>query len=189
MAADFNAGSDGCKAHKWLLGRTKGFRLRLTVISLANLFYAVISVLFALFCRGLIDSAVSGSSEGIVKYSSLLIGTIIIQLLLRLTASFFDEQTRSAFEMKLRSDIISHLMKADFSKISSIHSGELLNRIFSDTAIAVDGVVSIVPAAINCAARIITAAAVLMMLDSRFFIVFLTGGILIFSVSLFYAAE
>lgn len=185
MAAD----SSGNKVFKWLFGRTKGLRLRLTIISITNLIYAVISVMFALFCRGIIDSAVSGSKEEFAKYSLYLIGTIIAQLLLRLIASFFDEQTRSEFEIRMRADIISQLMKADFSQICSTHSGELLNRIFSDVAVAADGVVSIVPAVINCAARIICAAAVLIVLDSRFFIVFMAGGIVIFLSSLIFRSR
>lgn len=59
----------------------------------------------------------------------------------------------------------------------------MLNRIFSDVTVVTDGVVGILPSLLNMVTRLVCAAAVLIILDVTFALVFLVSGILLFIVT------
>lgn len=83
----------------------------------------------------------------------------------------------------MRSDTLDTIFKKEYSSVSSYHSGELLNRMFSDVQIITDGVTSIVPNLVNLVTRLICAVAVLIALDKSFTLVFIISGLLLFFVT------
>ncbi|MBP0964623.1 MAG: ABC transporter ATP-binding protein [Oscillospiraceae bacterium] len=165
---------------KWLIGCTAGQRRKIVLMILSIMLNAAIGVAFALLCRGIVDSAAGGSIDGIVRYGIMLGIASILQLFLQLLAGGLEENVRAKLEMNMRSDMLRELMQREYSAVGRIHSGELLNRMFSDVAIAADGLTVIVPSAVNSCTRIVCAAAVLLLLDKRFALILIVGGITVF---------
>lgn len=165
---------------KWLAERTRGQRGKIAALIAAIALHAVIGVFFALLCRGIVDSAVNGSMEGIAHYGVLLGCAIFCQLLLQLACNGLEENIRARLEMKLRSEMLADLMEKEYSALGGFHSGELLNRMFSDVSIVSDGLTAIIPSAVSSCTRIVCAAAVLLVLDWRFAFIFIAAGVLVF---------
>lgn len=167
----------------WIYGKTKKRMWYIAVLAVANIVIAALATVFALQCRSVIDSAVAGNFQGLV-YSGIILGVIsLVQYSLKILIDSVYEVVSARVSMDLRQDIIGNLMKKDFSQTSKYHSGEKLNRIFSDVTVVTDGVVGILPSLLNMVTRLVCAAAVLIILDVTFALVFLVSGILLFIVT------
>ena len=167
----------------WIYGKTKKRFWYIGILAVANIAIAALATVFALQCRSVIDSAVVADTEYVVM-SGIVLGVIALgQFFLKIIIDSVYEVVSARVSMDLRQDIISNLMKKDFSQTSKYHSGEMLNRIFSDVSVVTDGVVGILPSLLNMITRLLCAAAVLIVLDVTFALVFLVSGILLFLVT------
>ena len=170
-------------ALRWLFRHTEGHRGSLAVIIAGNALFAAAGTAFALFCRGVIDSAVSRDSGGILKYALLLAGAVLLQLVLRLVCNSLSEKVTARCEMDIRSGILSKLLSAESGSVRKYHSGELLNRMFSDADICAGAISDIVPTAVNLVTQLVCAAVLMIVLEPWFALLFTAAGALLFAVT------
>lgn len=179
------SGSDKA-AMKWIFNSSKKQHLRICFLVAGNAVFAAVSVIFALMCRGIVDGAVDKNAEAVIKSGVGLFIIILAMLVLRLVCSSLEESIRAGLETSYRQRILGTLLGKNYEKTSSYHSGELLNRMFSDVSVVTDGVTGILPSLVGMATRLIGAAAVLMVLDLSFTLLFIGAGIILFLVSQFF---
>lgn len=163
-----------------ILEGTKGIRLRIAALVLGNAVFAVSGVGFALFCRAVIDRAVSGDREGLLRAGLWLGAIVLLQLFLRLFCNSLEESTRARHELRLREAVLRALLKKEYARVSDFHSGELLNRMFSDVSVVADGVTGLLPLLAGLLARLVCAAAAMAALDLGFAALFLAAGVVLF---------
>lgn len=173
-------------AVSWLSERTKGRRGALAAIIAGNAVFAAAGAAFSLLCRGIIDSAVSGDRYGILGYAAGLGGFVLLQLVLRLVCNSLSEYIRAGLEMDMRGKLFGKLLSAELSSVTKYHSGELLNRMFSDVKICADGIADIVPAAVNMVTRLVCAGVIMVFLEPWFAALFAAAGIVVFAVTRFF---
>lgn len=164
----------------WLCRGTKGIRLRVGALILGNAAFSVIGVGFALLSRAVIDAAVSGDRAGLISAGIRLAAIVFFQFFLRLFCNSIDESTRARYEISLREEVFRALLKKEYARVSGFHSGELLNRMFSDVSVISDGVTGILPSLVSLVTRLVCAAAAMIALDGSFAALFLAVGILLF---------
>ncbi len=170
-------------ALKWLLSILKREIHGVILLTVLNSMISASAVLFALDMRRVIDSAVSHSISDFRLYT-LILGTIILfQISARAVCRRIDEKSKSAIENKLKRRAYEMILTRDFSVLSGYHTGELQNRMTSDTVIIADGIASVMPNAAAMLVKTTGAAIVLFTLDIRFASVFITGGILLIFVT------
>lgn len=173
-------------ALSWLLARTKGRRGALAAIIAGNAVFAAAGAAFSLLCRGIIDSAVSGDRGGILGYAAGLGGFVLLQLVLRLVCNSLSEYVRAGMEMDMRAKLFGKLLSAELSSVTKYHSGELLNRMFSDVKICSDGIADILPAAVNMVTRLVCAGVIMVFLEPWFAALFIAAGAVVFAVTRFF---
>lgn len=173
-------------ALSWLLARTKGRRGALAAIIAGNAVFAAAGAAFSLLCRGIIDSAVSGDRGGILGYAAGLGGFVLLQLVLRLVCNSLSEYVRAGMEMDMRAKLFGKLLSAELSSVTKYHSGELLNRMFSDVKICADGIADILPAAVNMVTRLVCAGVIMVFLEPWFAVLFIAAGAVVFAVTRFF---
>lgn len=173
-------------ALSWLLARTKGRRGALAAIIAGNAVFAAAGAAFSLLCRGIIDSAVSGDRGGILGYAAGLGGFVLLQLVLRLVCNSLSEYVRAGMEMDMRANLFGKLLSAELSSVTKYHSGELLNRMFSDVKICADGIADILPAAVNMVTRLVCAGVIMVFLEPWFAVLFIAAGAVVFVVTRFF---
>lgn len=171
---------------KWLVKRTGGMRVKLGVILAGNALFGAIGVYMALLMRDLIDAAVNRDRGGIIRSGILLAAVILTQFIIRISCNILSEDVQVRMESRLRADILACLMKREYSALGDFHSGELLNRMFSDVSVVVSGIIAIVPSAANNLVRIAFAAGALLSLDRRFGIFFIAAGLFVFAATRFF---
>lgn len=173
-------------AVSWLFARTKGRRGALAAIVVGNAVFAAAGAAFSLLCRGIIDCAVAGDVRGIRGYAAGLGGFVLLQLVLRLVCNSLSEHVRAKIEMDLRGGLFEKLLSAELGAVTKYHSGELLNRMFSDVKICADGITDIVPSAVNMATRLVCAGAIMIALEPWFALLFVAAGVVVFAVTKFF---
>lgn len=171
---------------KWLYNRSRNQIFRIITIILGYGLYAAVSVIFALMCRGIIDSAVDRSSGGMLKYGIGLLAIIILQLLLQLYCNSAVEYVRCSLGMGIRKDMLNKLLNKDYSALSQYHSGELLNRMFSDVDSISDGITTLLPNLTSMITQLICAISVLIAMDKKFTMIFIIAGICTIIISLIF---
>lgn len=181
------AGKTGDKATiKWLFSHSKKQHIKMIILVAGNIVFAATSAVFALMCRGIVDSATTGNRGGIFGFSMGLFGVIAAQLVMRLYLKSIEETILAGLEMSFRKDILDTLFKKDYVNLSGYHSGELLNRMFSDVGVICQGITSIIPSFLNMVTRIICAVLVLIMLDRKLTLIFVVAGLCLFIVTQFF---
>ena len=145
--------------------------------------YAGCSVLFALFSRGILDAAVSGDGLSMLRYAAGLLVLIAVQMLLHLGVKWLEERTSVKLELAFRDRVFRALLGREYATVSKYHSGELLNRLFSDVGVVSSGVTNLLPSAVGLVTRLVCAVIVLLVIDLRFTAVLLAAGAAVFVVS------
>ncbi|MGN1339464.1 MAG: ABC transporter ATP-binding protein [Oscillospiraceae bacterium] len=173
-------------AVSWLFARTKGRRGALAAIVAGNAVFAAAGAAFSLLCRGIIDCAVAGDTGGIWGYAAGLAGFVVLQLVLRLVCNSLSEYVRAKIEMDMRGELFGKLLSSELGAVTKYHSGELLNRMFSDVRICAEGITNIVPSAVNMATRLVCAGAIMIALEPWFALLFVAAGVVVFAVTRFF---
>ena len=144
---------------------------------------ALIGVYSALLARGVIDSAVAGEMQGVVFYGCVYGGLLLFQLLLRVVTKNIYFYIGAKLTVHYRKTIFNTIIRKDYFKVSSFHSGELLNRITNDVAVVADAVVSILPSFSFMVTKLVGALSVLIAIDWRFTLIFIAGASVLLVVS------
>lgn len=168
------------RTRRWLYKSIKTQLLRLIILILGNALFGVNALLFSLACKNIVDNAVSQNQQGIIFASISLFIIIFLQLFLKLLCNSLDEYVRTKLSNHLRSNLLHELFQKNFLDINKYHSGEILNRMFSDVQVITEGITELVPSIVNLLTRLVGAVAILIVLDKTFTLVFLTGGVILF---------
>lgn len=170
------------KPLKWIYETSKKQHLSLVVLVLANAVFSILSILFAFAIKGVIDGAVKHSQGKLLSYA-VFIGTIVVlQFFGRIIINGLTERIRGKLEIVYKSHLFSQILTKKQEKISTYHSGDLMNRLTSDVSVVCDGITSIVPTIVAAATRLICAIVALVVLDWIFAIAFSVAGVLVFIV-------
>ena len=132
-------------ALRWL-GKVAGKRMIFVLLLLlVQAALSTMTVCFALFLKSVIDYAAAGYGE-LLKTSLLLLALLVLcQLLLGVASRFLEEYTRAGLENAFKQRFFDCLLRLDYAGFLSVHSGEWMNRLTSDTAVCANGVVGILP--------------------------------------------
>lgn len=172
------------KTLKWIeqtLGKRKWLIALLSIIQSA---LALSGIVFALTMRCAIDDAVAGHT---IEFGRAVIGLailIVLQIGLRALNRFVEDDTKAVIENRLRQKMFHGILKSEYKEVKEYHTGELMNRITSDTAVITDGAVTLVPNIVSMFVRIVGILWVMQTIEPWFVTVFLVGGILVATLSM-----
>ena len=169
-----------------MINASRDARKGVIILTVLQSAVSVSMVVFALIMRQAIDAAVEGNRNNFILFAVIQGGIILLQLALRFFIRKTDEAVRADTENALKERSYRTILGRSYASLSSFHTGELLNRMTNDTVVVMDGVASIFSDTVALLVKLIGAAMVLLYLDYRFALIFLTGGaILIFVTYLF----
>lgn len=166
---------------RWIYSIGKTQRFKVLTLIFANAVNATFMVMYANFSKNIINAAVEEHSlQKVIHYGVLFLLVITIQLVLNLISKSVAERCKGRLEMIFKRHMLSSIMKKDYAAITSIHSGELQNRMFNDVTIITDGFTTILPNVVFLVTKLVCAFVYLVVIDKVFALAFLVGGILIF---------
>lgn len=174
------------KVVSWLLERVKPYRFRITVMIILNSVLSFMVAVNAYVSKDLIDTAVSGNKNRLVKVSIIILLVIFFQLAVRLIYQLVSTRLHIDMEADIRAYFIKNIFEKDYLKITSYHSGDLMTRFSNDVACVSDGMITLLPTVIGLVFRIFTAFIALFLLDIKLAVAFSCLGIIVFALSRFF---
>ena len=164
---------------RWLIRIAGRVRLCVAGLTLAQVFLGGISVLYAFLMRSIVDEAVAGRREGVVRGALLLIVLALAQQLLWAGTRFLKEFGAAELENRLKKRLFSTLLRKDYAAVTALHSGEWMKRLTSDSAVVAKSAVNILPNLTGMTVRLLGALAALIYLEPLFAAVLIPGGLLV----------
>ena len=161
---------------QWLSIAAGKAKLLVGVLVAVQAVLSVSSIAFAFILRRIINMAVQGASTGFRSSFVLLAGVIAAQIALGAAGRFLSEYTTTTVENRFKQRLFAALLTGNYASVTSVHSGEWMNRLTSDTTIIAGGVTQIVPGLIGMLVRLFGALAAILWLEPRFFWVLVPGG-------------
>ena len=168
----------------WLNTVAKGKRRLIALLILLQSVLGFSAVGYALFLRGLVDSAVSGDRSGLMTNSVLLVCLLVFQVLVRGLYRFLEEYTKASLENALKERLFRVLLTRDYASVTNTHSGEWMNRLTSDTVLVSADMTSLLPSLGGLTVRMCAAMVALLTIEMRFGLLLLMGGGALMAVTL-----
>lgn len=165
---------------RWLYKKLKNLKKRMLILIVSNVVFSLCAVVSAVVSKYIVDSAVDHDRDGIIKYSICLFVIILVQLTSKFSCNYLEEYIRSRMGQELREQLLHKILRKEYLNISEYHSGELLNRMFSDIQIVAEGIATILPDSVSMVTRLIFAVSAICLMDPAFAVIFLIAGLIIF---------
>lgn len=102
-------------------------------------------VFCAVISKGLIDSIINGNLELGIKMLIIFSILMLLQIVMRSYLSVINKKLEENLANHLREKLLKKILRADWSKISSFHSDDILTRLTRDLGVFVNTVVTIIP--------------------------------------------
>ncbi|MBU5681124.1 ABC transporter ATP-binding protein [Blautia sp. MSJ-9] len=147
-------------------------------ICFLNLISSGSSLAITVATKGLIDGATSHDATQVKLYAVWLILTVVILRLTSVINNLLCTRTNAVLLRDMRSMFLHSLLKKQYAFVDGYHSGDLINRMFSDVSIVKDGIMNIVPQLVSMTISFFGAAVILISMDWRFVILLVAGGMI-----------
>ena len=157
---------------------SKCVHVKVVMICLITVLSTVFSLFFTLATKGLVDGAVSSNSDQLVKYALMLVGIILMQHLLSNLRNWMRIHASAELQESLQKMLVHEILSKEYGGLKGYHSGELVNRVFSDMSVIKNGIMNILPSLIGIVVSFVGAAGILIAMDWHFVILMLAGGAL-----------
>ncbi len=164
---------------KWIIGVSKGSWLFVFIYAVLSGALSFFGIQTASGMKDVINGAVNRDLDLLKSGAVYLLFLILIQLFLKIFNSNIYERAKAKIEIKIRSRVFERILHKDYAKLSTHHSGDLLNRLNSDVQTICNGVTGLVPNVVSLLTKLITAVVMMIKLDPIFAVIFLVGGSLI----------
>lgn len=171
------------KTLRWLIAGAKGKKRYIALLLLIHAIQGVLSVGYALYLSGIVDSAAAKDWEKFRLYCILIVAQMIVLSILSVVAHFLDEYTRASLENGLKKRLFSRLLTGDYATVTSLHSGEWMTRMTSDTVVVAGGLTSILPGIVGMIVRLVMALSLMVAIAPLFGTVIIFGGSLVMLVT------
>lgn len=161
----------------------------MVLLIIGNALFSVCGVMTALYAKYIIDAAQNADKNALIKNGVALGALILLQTFLKVVCKALEARVQGKIEISIKTELFSSILKKDYEKITSIHTGELMTRLTSDVSVVSDGVVTILPSAVAMVTRLVCAFAALFSLDRMFSLILLSGGALLFVFTRFFRGK
>lgn len=141
----------------WTLRRIKKSIPSIFAIAILNSIVSLSAVVLALMSKSVIDSATGDSNTSLKSSAILLFVVLLVELAAHGLSSIANARTSGKLTISMRNYLFSSLVRKKYAKISSYHTGDILNRFTSDVQEIVSTAVSLIPSLASTATKLISA--------------------------------
>ena len=168
----------------WICGK---IRRRIPAIALKvflNAFVSVVSVIFALTTRSLVNCAIGGDSQGLLRYALLLMVLLSLQISGGIASNYLHINLQEDMERDFKRSILHTILRTDYSAICGHHSGDLIQRLDGDASVIYGAVNNMTSSFVSVVVSLFGAFAALLKLTPMFTVVFCVCGLIVGCVAL-----
>lgn len=140
----------------------------LVLLCLCNVSYSLLTLGIPLLTRSLVDSAVNRSTALLWRYGLMLGLLIAAERCAAFLISWVGTKVSADLQQNLQRMTLQELFDKEYAGIRPFHSGELVNRVFSDVNVVKNGVTKLLPDLLRILVSFVGAAIILITMDWRF---------------------
>ena len=166
-------------AVKWLYAVPKKKKGYIAALMLVQSLNGASGVLYALFLRNIVDSAVAHNSTKFWTQVVFIVILVVAQIAMRAIIRWLNELSKATFENIFKARLMKNILHKDFATVNAVHSGEWLNRLTNDTVVVAESYVEILPGLAGMVVKLISAVIMMIVLDWRFACILLPCGVLL----------
>ena len=133
------------KTWNWVLRQIRCRIPAMILLTIAQMGYALLGVLFALGSRGVIDRAVGGDRQAFLRACGWQLAIVVGILLCMTLVRYLKERLNAQLERDWKRRLLHKLLDGDYEKVSSFHSAELINRMNNDVRKLNEGILGVIP--------------------------------------------
>ncbi len=174
---------------KWILKNTSMYIPFIVLLAVMGGIISFLGVEFAYKSKNLLDvatKAVEGKISDSLKILSFL---LVCQLIINIAYTFVHLKLQYSIKYKLQRNLFERMLGKQMRELGSIHTGELSNRLNSDTQIVTNGVISIFPNIIALISQIVFSLIALYKMDSTFALICVVLGAFTMVISRLYSKK
>lgn len=145
-------------------------------ICILNLIVSGGSLVITVATKGIIDGATAHMSSQMWFYTIVMIITLLLVRIASLLSGLLSVRTGEVLLKEIRGILLRKLLRKQYASLNGYHSGELVNRMFSDVSVVRNGILDIVPRLVSMAVSFVGAAVILISMDWKFVAVLVAGG-------------
>jgi len=174
------------KPLKWIFKNTKPHILKLIILTVVSCMMSVLSVLFALVSKDVIDAATGANNKIFTDEVIKLVIFLVLQLAFQSFLAVMYNMTVGKIRMTLKTSLFKTILKKDWLSVNNYHTGELSTRLTSDINIISEAITDIVPSFLSLLTSIILGIVTLYKLEPTFALICLCVGPVIVIAARFY---
>lgn len=173
------------KQIRWILRTIRPFRIEISAMMLCHIAVAACAVAFVYVSKVMVDNATAmfaaqaaGAAEtvgtiwtNLGKWACAMIGIVVFRILLNSLRSYIQTKTDVKLRNRLRSRMFDQLLNTRHENSASLHTGDLVNRVFEDVRVVASAVSVSLPNTIGSCIQFAAALIFLLILDLRLAIV------------------
>ena len=174
-----NREKSGFSVLRWISSVTEKAKYYIAILIILQMCLGAGGIFSAILMRELVNAAVDGSFSGFFRAALWFSGIVLIQILHRAAARFFDEYAKATIENRFKYRLFMTILNKDYAKVTRLHSGEWLNRMTSDTLVVAEGVTHILPGLAGMIVKMLGALAAILWLEPFFLWILIPAGVLL----------
>ena len=147
-------------------------------VSMVSVFTSLLSLWQTLITKALVDGATGRNLSALWKYGVLMVGLFTVQRGIGIAMSYVQIKISAKLQRHLQRLVTKAILGKEYASLKPFHSGELVNRVFSDVAVVKGGVMSMLPTLLSMAVSFIGAAVILISWDWRFVPVMIAAALI-----------
>ena len=147
-------------------------------VSAISVVSALLSLGLTLVTKALVDGATSGSVDALWMFGALMVVLYAVQRGLSMLTSFLQIKTSAKLQRHLQGLVTKSILSKEYASLKFYHSGELVNRVFSDVSVVKGGIMNLLPSLLSTVVSFIGAAVILISWDWRFVPVMIVAALI-----------
>lgn len=164
---------------QWITSATKPYHGKVLFISFLGILSALASLWSALLLKDLIDAAVDGNKDLLIRTAVILALILLVSIALGLLSRYFKEKTKYLMINSLQIRLFSELLEKDYFHVTRLHSQEWMNRINEDSVILSNAISNMIPGLIGVIFQFLGAAYLMIKYAPAFLVFIIIGGIVL----------
>ena len=164
------------KGKIWLSRETRPYRASIVLLTCCTVIATLVSLAFAYLVSYVINSADAGKEKQLWIFSAILLGLLLLKILLKTFDSFYAEKLRAKLTSDLRTRTYGKILRSDYAKISTYHSGDLINRLTTDIHEVSADTVGLLPALVGMSVQCVGSIIALLTIEPLFTGIYVVCG-------------
>ncbi len=151
---------------RWIVGCFKRYLPGVATVSALGATLSLLTVGIILVSREIINNAQAGITGDILRRNIIwLCAIVVVEILLNLMNGYLRARLSAKMDMHLKDRLFCKLIGKDYSEITRMHSGDIVNRFSSDVDVVVSGVSTIIPTTVSIITKLIAGIGTAIVLD------------------------